>query len=304
MIDISLEKNPEFYSTDIEPCLSFLRSIKEDDYKYPDGITNFHVYTDIKNEKQIMIVKSFLATQNLEHAILNLWTDVDLSSNVLAKPFLKYINFKIYNPSVEFKDTPLEGKMDYINAKDQKHWAQSGILRLLMLYKYGGIWADMDMILLRDFKPIMDNDFAYMWENHTDFGMLGRGQCGPCAAMLGGIKGNSFVQECMKELLNTPVQLNSPCFDYPLMARVYRRLKYTVFPSCFFNTEWQMKPDVSRPIIEGWWKNNDYSANLYPEAFSWHWHNTGQGAKPIEKGCKFNLLQQMIDRKLQEKGII
>jgi hypothetical protein len=173
-----------------------------------------------------------------------------------------------------------------------------------MLYKYGGIWADMDMILLRDFKPIMDNNFAYMWENHTDFGMYGKGQCGPCAALLGGVKGSDFTQECMKELLNTSVRLNSPCFDYPLMARVYRHIKYTVFPSCFFNTEWQMKPDVSRPIIEGWWNKNSYSDRLYTEAFSWHWHNTGQGLKPIEQGSKFYLMQQMINKKLEEKGII
>jgi hypothetical protein len=304
MIDISSEKNPELYSTDVDICLSFLKNIKDENYNYPSIPTNFHVYTDVKNEKQVMVIKSFLATQNLQHTILNVWTDEDISNNELVKPFLKYINFKVYNPAIEFKDTPLENKQQYENAKDQKHWAQSGILRLLLLYKYGGIWADMDMVLLRDFKPILDNEFAYMWENFTDFGMINSHNYGPCAALLGGIRGSNFTRECMTELLNTPVQLNSPCFDYPLMAKVYRRLKFTVFPSVFFNTEWQMKPDVSKPIIEGWWKKNDYSNRLYLDAFSWHWHNSGQGRKPIEEGCKFDLLTKLTNQRLKERNIL
>ena len=65
MIDISFEKNPELY-TDYEKCIEFLKNIKIDNYEYPEEVTIFHVYSEIKNSKELMVIKSYLATQNLE----------------------------------------------------------------------------------------------------------------------------------------------------------------------------------------------------------------------------------------------
>lgn len=304
MINISLESNPDLYSCDIGKCLEFLANIRDEDYQYPDNVVNFHLYTDIKNEKELLSVKSFIATQNRDKTILNLWTDVDISSNELIKPYLKYVNYRIYNPIKESLGTILEGKQEYLIAKDKRHWMQSGILRFLALSKYGGIWMDMDMVLLRDFKPIMDQEFAYMWENYTDFGRIGgKDQYGPCAALISGFKGGEFANKCLNKIVETRIRYNSACFDHELLAKVYREHKFTVFPSCFFNTEWQMKPDVSKPIIDGWFTKNDYSKNLYLQAFSWHWHNSHRSKWAVGLDSKFYNLQQVIDSKLREKGL-
>ena len=52
MINISLENNLELYK-DYEKSLSFLSDIDDSIYNYPDNITYFHVYSEIKNEKDV-----------------------------------------------------------------------------------------------------------------------------------------------------------------------------------------------------------------------------------------------------------
>ena len=65
MIDITLEKNPELY-VDYLKGLEFLSKIKNEDYEYPEEKVNFHIYTEVNNDKQLECIKSFIATQNLE----------------------------------------------------------------------------------------------------------------------------------------------------------------------------------------------------------------------------------------------
>jgi len=308
MINVSLEKNPELYINGFQNCLSFLRDLKEENYSYPAPKVNFHVYSDILNEKQLMSVKSFLATQNLDHAVLNLWSDVDLTKNRLIVPYLPYVVWRKYNPYLETKDTPLEGNDKYIYAKDSKHWLQSGILRFLAIYKYGGIWFDMDMILLRDFRPIMDQEFAYMWGECTDFGRKkSLNSYGPCAALVGGEKQSYHTKTCMEEIARTHLIENTACLDHELLAEVYQLNRFTVFPSCFFEAEWQMGDmgkQVNLEIVDGWFRKNKYSNNLFLETFSWHWHNSGQGKREVEEGSKFDLLQKLTDEKLKDKGLL
>jgi len=46
--------------------LDLLSSIKDEDYEYPEEITNFHIYTEVKTDKELECIKSYFATQNLE----------------------------------------------------------------------------------------------------------------------------------------------------------------------------------------------------------------------------------------------
>ena len=92
-----------------------------------------------------------------------------------------------------------------------------------------------------------------------------------------------------------------------MFADVYREEEYTVFPSTFFNTEWHINvktPGLGTAIESGWFKKNEFSSKYkFLEAFAWHWHNTSFSINEIEKGSKFNLLQDYIEEKLLERGI-
>lgn len=318
MINITLENNKEFY-TDYKICLEYLRSINMNNFEYPESVTNFHIYSEIKTQKELMVIKSYLATQNLEKTKLILWSNYDVSDNELLKPYIDHIDMRIYDPIEEAKGTVLENH-PYTHANN-KYQATcnimmlSDILRILECYKHGGIWVDTDIIFLRNFKPILDQEFAYMWGTSIDFGKynLNDDSYGPCATVLSLHKESNFAKLCMDEIANTPIQQNSTCFGEELFAKVYRKYKFTVFPSAFFNTEWQMNKvngvynasGLGTHIETQWFDkpldNNDW---VFPEAFSFHWHNTSYKNKQPVPQSKFDILTTLIDNKLKEKKII
>ena len=311
MIDISYEKNPELYR-DYEECLRFLRTIKMEDYSYPKDVTIFHTSTEVKSEKELMVIKSFLATQNLDKCKLIIWSDYNIEDNPLIQPYKKYLDLRVWNPVWEAEGTILENRYDILLAKDHKHYLQSDLLRILALHKYGGVWVDMDIILLRDFLPLLDQEYMYMWGSETDFATMGA-----CATVLSLKKGSDFGKELIKQVSITPPIPATCCWGKDMFAPLYRRYKFPVLPSTFFNTEWCINvkyPGYGAELQKSWFDNAPKPPNddregstdnyLFREAFAWHWHNDSRKYDEIEKGSKFNLLQEFIDELLKEKGIL
>lgn len=314
MIEISYETEPDLYF-DYRKTLKYLSKIDEDDYEYPEEITPFHVYTEVRTDKELECIKSYLATQNLEKTKLIVWSDYSIEDNPRIQPYKEYIDLRVYNPHEVAKNTPLDGLETYLSpTEDNNHWMNSGILRFLVVYKFGGIYADQDMVLLRDFKPILQQDFAYQWGGSVDFAKLNPrgGDChGPCAAMIGAKKGGAYIENCIKTLITTRVIPGTTCFDEDMLGRVYREYGsdlFTVFPSPFFNTEWlisKVDTELSENVEAGWFVNNGYAEdNLYLDAFAWHWHNSSNKHKPVEKGSKFDMLREVTDSRLKDRGIL
>tara|TARA_R110000824_G_scaffold102641_9_gene244207 strand:- start:53 stop:988 length:936 start_codon:yes stop_codon:yes gene_type:complete len=309
MISVDIKNNPELYF-DYREGLKLLHSIKDEDYSYSEEITYFHVYTEVNTPKELMAIKSYLATQNLEKTKLIVWSDRDISAQENIQPFKDLVIFKVYSPRDLAVGTPLEGVETHLTTGgDRNHWMSSGIMRFLVLYKFGGIYFDMDMILLRDFKPILGQDFAYQWGGATDFAKERRGEpdChGPCAAMLGASIGGDYINACMQRLIITP-PTGGTCYDEDMMGYVYRDTPFTVFPSTFFDTEWLISK-VDEPLsielensrIEH--KLEDHR-NLFLDAFAWHWHNSSYKAKEVVDGSKFDLLDKLTSEKLKNRGI-
>jgi len=303
MIQIDHKTYPHLY-TDYEKTLDLLRMTHKKilNPSYPDHTVNFHLYTEVKNEKELLAVKSFLATQNLDHTKLILWSDWDIQKNELLAPFKDSIDFRVYDPMTLAEGTILEGNTKQLLAKDNLHYMMSGMLRFLAPYKMGGIWFDMDMVLFRDLAIILDQEFAYMWGSETDF--AGHG---PCAAFMNIHEKSEHASICLEEIVKAPIIPNTVCRDHQLLAKVYSRRPFTVFPSAFFNTEWQINikhPEKGTKIEAGWFKKNEYSDELFLEAFSWHWHNSSHKNDIIEPGSKFYNLNKFIDRHLIHKGIL
>lgn len=302
MIDLSYEKDPELYF-DFRKGLDFLQKIDDNDYEYPNEITNFHVYSEIRNEKELECVKSYFATQNLEKTKLILWSDYDITDNELLKPFKDKIDFRVWNAVSEAKGTILENEKEKLESADQKHYLQSDLLRLLALYKYGGVWIDMDIILLRDFKSILDQEYMYQWGGETNFEVDGA-----CATVLSLKKQSEFAEKLLITLKEMPIIGNTVIWGKDLFAKLYRSWpQFTIFPSTFFNTEWlisKVDPDLSRNVEEGWFDSTEYSDNLFLDAFAWHWHNSSYKFRNIEDGSKFNLLQKRNNQLLKKRGFL
>ena len=311
MININLEKNPNLYK-DYKEGLKFLSNLKDEDYEYPKEKVKFHVYTEVKIDKELEAIKSYIATQNLDKTELIVWSDYDISNQENIQPYKDIVDFRVYSAEEEAKGTPLEGKTEYLKPADSSlHWMNSGIMRFLVVYKYGGIYYDMDMILLNDFKPILNQNFAYQWGGSTNFGRIpGQGeQKGPCAALIGAIKGDEYIKNCMEQLIVTSIRPGTTCFDEEMLAYVYRKNPncFTVFPTTFFNTEWLVSKTDSqlrKDMLDGFHKINISKDYLFLDAFAWHWHNSTNKHKSIEPGSKFHQLQLITESKLKLKGVL
>tara|TARA_R110002020_G_C16317913_1_gene774494 strand:+ start:8797 stop:9780 length:984 start_codon:yes stop_codon:yes gene_type:complete len=311
MIDVNILKHPELYF-DYRKGLELLKTIKEDDYAYPEEKTIFHVYTEARTPKELLSIKSYVATQNLQKTQLIVWSDYDISKQENVQPYKNIVDFRVYDVKELAKGTPLEGVKSHLKTEgDHNHWMSSGIMRFLVLYKFGGIYYDMDMVLLRDFKPILGQDFAYQWGGDTDFAKERRLEgdiChGPCAALLGAQKGGDYIEACMQQLVKTP-PTGGTCYDEDMMSYVYRTTPFTVFPSSFFNTEWLIsKVDIplSEDVEKRWFDTPLQDLNhLFLEAFAWHWHNSSNKQKTVVEGSKFDLLEKLTDKKLKELKIL
>ena len=253
-----------------------------------------------------MSIKSYLATQNLEKTRLIVWSDYDITEQENIQPFKEFVDFRVYSAKELSVGTPLEGiETHFINGMDRNHWMSSGIMRFLVLYKFGGIYFDMDMVLLRDFKPILGQDFAYQWGGSTDFKKERRWEpdChGPCAAMLGANRGGTYIEACMQQLIKT-LPSGGTCYDEDMLAYVYSDVPFTVFPASFFNAEWLMsKVDKTLALeVENSWFTSELKDRntLFLDSFAWHWHNSSNKNKEVVEGSKFDLLEKITDNKLK-----
>lgn len=297
IMKISIENTPDLYH-DYEKCLEHLKSL--DINVKNNESNNFHIYSEIRNRKELLCIKSYFATQDYKKHKLILWSDYDVTDNELLKPFKKYIDFRIYDPVELSKDTPVEGK-SFINQRDNLYYLNSDLLRLLCCYKYGGCWVDMDIVFLRNMSCLLNDEFLYVWGSDLNFE-----EQGCCGTVMNLKKGSKLGQLFLEEIENSPMVSNSTCWGKSLFGSVYKnKMKFDILPCAYFNTEWGInyKYPAAGDVIESQWfskplENNDH---LFTSAFTWHWHNSSHKKDEIVEDSKFNKLEKIMDKKLEEK---
>ncbi|KAF9379486.1 hypothetical protein CPB97_008934 [Podila verticillata] len=147
---------------------------------------NFHIFwKGPVSDKLSMSVHAFLFTQPLDRARLHLWIDSsdlpggvaeDYEKNKFAKPMVapaiaKYVKIHAwdqkaleefaYGSQAEQEDLPPS------TGTATPPVALSDEARFLILYRYGGMYLDADVLLLKDISPFYDSglEFAYEWSN-------------------------------------------------------------------------------------------------------------------------------------------
>lgn len=300
MIDITEEKNKILYYN-VEECVNFCKSIPQETYNQP---IDFHIFWNVGlpfGRKQTLPIKSFLCTQNLEYSKFNLWSNIDLRNNEFVKPFLDFINVKIWNPTNEAKDTPLEGKMKFLTTNDSLNYCAGDLFRILVLHNYGGLYTDVDMVFLRDFGPLLNQEFMYKWSFQKE--MIN-------GAVMRMFKKSQLSLELLNEMAKGDVVPGSLNWSTDLYQKVRKYNKnWTIFPSGFFNTEWQIylsDEDKRNPnfkelydFIRFPFKKNTLSNEFYEGVFSWHWHNGWN--ETIEQGSKWELLESRYNKIIEDK---
>jgi len=291
--DISPASHYELYH-DWKAALDVCRSIPDSD---PPAATTFHMYWREHRagwfrrprpfgRKQALPVKSFLATQDLSRCSLTLWSDGDLSSNPWLEPFAHHLQFRHYQPEREVQSTPLEGRRNIYDQKDRRVWRDGDLFRILALHNYGGVYVDMDVVLLRNLGALLHREFIYQWHEEDERYN---------GAVMHLNRGSRFA----RELLDGVLELKPGDFNWGrenLTRAVSRGCPIAIFPAAFFDTDWQAE---TRFVA---FKRTRSTPNLHEGAFAWHWHN--QWDAPIEDGSKFQLMEQHIDQRLAARGLI
>jgi hypothetical protein len=292
LIDISLQTHYELYH-DWQKALAFCRTLPDVAPREP---VTFHMFWRERSRrfwptrrpfgrKQALPVKSFVATQDLTACSLMLWSDEDLSANAWVRPLLPFVTLRRYDPAIEARGTPLEERPRIYRQRDGRVYRDGDLFRILVLHNHGGLYVDMDTVLLRSLGVFLDQEFVYQWDRFDDM---------YAPALMRLRKRSAFAQELVAGLVEIPPgKYNWGRENVKRAIRLGREI--TVFPSPFFNTEWQADPSFEP------FRNTAASANLYDGAFAWHWHNKWDDA--IEPGCKFERLETMIDERLRAMGV-
>jgi hypothetical protein len=138
--------------------------------------TIYHLYwrADLAplQERQVLLLKSIFTTQDMSSSSVILWTnDVQkLSGNPLLHeitPRMPSELFSIQHADFEVlaRSTPMAGHhLLKQGGRDSRAWIDGDLVRVLVLYAHGGIWVDMDTLLLRSMRPLTEQEFVTQWD--------------------------------------------------------------------------------------------------------------------------------------------
>ncbi|KAI0763459.1 glycosyltransferase family 32 protein [Trametes elegans] len=137
----------------------------------PDDRVQFHTYwrTDLASfgPRQEWMLKSFFATQDLSRTRLILWSNGDLSQNEILQKWLRRFpdafTLRVVDYHTLARGTELEGS-ELLNVNDTKAWIDGDLVRLLVIWAFGGVWIDMDSLLTRDLTPLLEHEFVTQWD--------------------------------------------------------------------------------------------------------------------------------------------
>jgi hypothetical protein len=292
---------------DTQYCLDFAKTIAPV-LPAPAPSVIFHFWwRGSVNRKIVLALNSFRATQNPVNTVLWLWIDVatpDFRNVIRAYSdlFGAAVVVRPYDAHAEAMDTPLEGKTDLLGASNPA--AASDAMRLLVLYRYGGLYIDADTMALRDFTPLLLSEygrgaFCYRWSARRDYGnnAIARGEKGSALGLFL-LERARRIGSCHPRLLlahdgdvpDTMLELPCALFD-PLWPHFDGDDRFAERPFGDFR-------DFSRPfgLLHRRRKAIAGMADFFPGAFAYHWH--GLWKMPERRDSYLGLFEAEIEARL------
>jgi Glycosyltransferase sugar-binding region containing DXD motif len=128
--------------------------------------TNYHTYwcNDLVpfSKQQEYMLKSFFAMQD-PHLRLIMWSNGDLSTNVLLVSYVIWYpgRFELHVTNMHKLSVgmPLEDS-SLLSSTDWKAWLDGDLVRLLVVWKEGGVWVDMGTLLTCNISPLLEQSSA------------------------------------------------------------------------------------------------------------------------------------------------
>ena len=260
---------------------------------------NFHVYWyGLITRKQILCIKSYLVSQNLDTTILYVWLDYKNGyndKNIDLIPKHKNIIIKCYDPKISGKDTLLENKW-YLELEKPFIKYRSDLARILILYKCGGIYYDLDMILLKDLS-VFKEEFCYQWSYIHQRGNNG---------ILLLKKNSDTCIEIMKKYI-CQIENNKRKFTCDFNTHIFNKntniicYPCALFDPCWLSQDTRLKSKYCDLMkFDNFFKKTDINVNINNFynglIYAYHWHSRNN--IQIEKNSYFERIENDINNKI------
>lgn len=272
--------------------------------RYPDKENDrflFHTYwssnmTGDFGEKQMATLRSFSATQNTNHSLI-LWIPAEDETRltqteewIQLHQHTKRVQYQVIDPFALTIKTPLEPFMHTwrsLVANNNDGNDRDDLLRMLVLYRYGGVWFDLDTMFVRDLAPLFEHEWIAQGSCST--GMFGNPFTG---ALFHFHKQSPYVCEILEgaaDLFKAREQVERDgtvppkrylvkgpeIFGSKLYYRIYRRVlhhgikPWSILPWCFTDPS-QCRRSNSLPSL---FSNTDFDQKRVDQAFAYHWRD-------------------------------
>lgn len=231
------------------------------------------------SDKQLFSIKSFLCTQDMNLFELIIWLDgeewyqkavINPNLQELIRLSNNKIHLKEWNIKQEIKDTPFEKISWYFNW-DRLLPAVADDFRITCLYKYGGLYFDLDIMFVKDFSPLlMREEFVYAWEKQPFAN----------SALLFLRKDSYLTKQLAKIMIRKKSSQPWALFQYKIKSLS----PLMVYPCCMFDPLWtgyqegmpiREFEDFFRefsPVFRKSEQINSYK-DFFPGIYAYHWHN-------------------------------
>ncbi|KAI6168396.1 glycosyltransferase family 32 protein [Pisolithus thermaeus] len=213
----------------------------EDDVLPKEERTHFHSYWRVDlapfGERQEQMLKSFFATQNTHRSLFILWSNGQLTPNPILQRYLdrfpQAFELRVANVTALAAGTALEGS-SLLDVNDGKAWIDGDLVRLLVVWRYGGVWVDMDSLLTRNLEPLLEHEFVTQWDCYDK----------PYLALNGALlhfhKRSPYLCEAFHVMASSrPPRKDSTDWGALLYLKLWRRLvtggipPFKILPFCF-----------------------------------------------------------------------
>jgi hypothetical protein len=279
-------------------CYDFASLFKPTRYPYDgDQFYNYHTYWSYNltqsnfDEKQLATIRSFSATQN---ASLVIWIPEQDEQKLLDSPYWQQIKkeriqYKIIQPTILTKDTPIEPYTQLwreLVSNQNDGNGKDDLLRMIVLYRYGGIWFDLDTLFIRDLSPLFEHEwiaqgscFTGMFGNPFTGGIFHFKENSPYVCEILEGAADLFKARQSKDKSNIPKRylISGPeIFGSKLYYRIYRRIlhhnikPWSILPWCFTDPS-QCRRSNSLPSLFS--KNSKFDEKRILQPFSYHWRD-------------------------------
>ena len=254
----------------------------------------FHCYWNGKNlnEKHFYSILScyYFNVLNKNHKII-LWLENNIPNNFNIE-ISKYCEIRQFSIDNERKGTCLEDKEIIYHPDARIKTEESNCYRMLLLYKYGGCWFDLDCLFLRSFDPIFvnyENEIClYQWES----------QPYPNNAIFISLTPKSSkMKSCIEYINNLKKGWG---FQRSNLKYNIKELDMLVLPCSWFDAGWVKTETIEKESFKKFFKATDKQynfENFFTGAFCYHWHNKWNSK--IEDTSIMSQLINIIKRKLK-----